>query len=193
MRFVALDPSLTKTGVAIGELDDDGAHVLTTTVKTSERLRGAARLHTILVGLSKLILQPRRADLVAIENYAFGKANQAHQLGELGGVVRLWLYEKKIPFVVVPPAVLKGIATGKGGGKNASKDHVLTEAVRRLDYRGADNNQADAGWLLTMMFEHYHGTAVSLQSGEPVDLPKANREWVAKVAWPALDGRAGSA
>lgn len=48
---------------------------------------------------------------------------------------------------MVNASTLKKYATGKG---NASKPLVLTEAVRRLDYPGSDNNEADALWLADM-------------------------------------------
>lgn len=187
MRFMALDLSLTATGVAMAQTDP--IDFTTSTIKTPSSSRGAARLHRILVALGGIV-KTMDPHLVLLEGYAYGRTNQAHQLGELGGVVRLWLYEKKIPYVVVPPAVLKGIATGRGGGKNAGKDNVMAEAIRRLGYQGADNNQADAAWLVTLALVRYFGSAVRLDGPVCVDLTREQLGWVDKVAWPALNGKA---
>lgn len=169
MRILGLDLSLTATGYAALDTRNETRDV--GTIKTGQ-LRGEKRLHDILVKLSRLI-KTHDPDLTVIEGYAYGRANQAHQLGELGGVVRLWLYEKRHVYVVIPPAVAKGFATGKG---NASKDQVFAEAIRRLEYGGSDNNEADALWLATMATVAY---------GLPlVGLPKAQRAWTEKVVWP---------
>lgn len=102
-------------------------------------------------------------DLVAIEGYSYASPNVAHQLGELGGVVRVELFEMGIPFVVVPPSSVKLYAAGKG---TASKDDVLLAAVRRLGFEGNSKDQADAMWV----------RAVTLAAlGAPiVDMPQAH-------------------
>ena len=108
-----------------------------------------------------------------IEGYAYARANQAHQIGELGGVVRLALSDRGVPVVEVSPSSLKKLATGKG---NASKDAVLAEAMRRLGYQGSDNNEADALWLLEMARQ-------ALDLPGAVDLPKAHRSAVDPEKW----------
>jgi len=159
-RVIGLDLSLTATGVAY-----PSGRVATWRSKH----RGCERLLELR---DDVLAAARRADLVVMEGYAFGRPQQAHYLGELGGVVRLGLYEVGTPFVVVPPSVLKGYACGRG---NAPKDEVLVSAVRRLGYEGADNNQADALWL----------RAIALEAlGAPVvELPEMHRKWVSKVKW----------
>jgi hypothetical protein len=62
-------------------------------------------------------------------------------LGELGGVTRLALYNLKIPYVLVPPATLKKFITGKG---NSPKNIMLKEIFKRFAMDFDDDNVADA-------------------------------------------------
>lgn len=102
-------------------------------------------------------------DLVAIEGYSYSSPHVAHQLGELGGVLRVELFELMVPFIVVAPATAKRYACGNG---SASKDQMLLAAVRRLGYEGESKDQADALWVRA---------AVLAALGEPVvDVPKAH-------------------
>lgn len=166
MRIVGLDLSLTSTGVAT----PSG----TQTVKS--RAKGMERLYELRRAALDYAMDPERAGLVVIEGYSMGtqrQASHAHALGELGGVVRLALWERGLPYVDVPPATLKRFATGKG---NAPKDQVLVAAVKRSGIEFATNDEADAWWLRALACEAY---------GEPiVDVPAAQRAVVSAVSWP---------
>lgn len=160
MRIAGLDLSLTATGL----VDADGTpHLI------SSHLRGLERL----AELRDLILDNlANATIVAVEGYAYGRPNQAHQLGELGGVVRLALHERDIHIANVPPATVKLWATGKG---NAPKDVVLATAVRK--WPAIDNNNvADAAWLRDIAQHVYDGLT-------PSSLLRARA--LASVDWPA--------
>lgn len=165
-RILALDLSLTASGVATPDGD-------TLTLKTSTT--GTERLFHLRSRVIDLI-DEHDPTLVAIEGYAFGRTNQAHQMGELGGVIRLMLHVNGQPWCLIPPASLKKYATGKG---NASKADVLVAAVRRLGYEGSDDNQADALWLRAMTLDHLGAPAVVM--------PAANRAGLDKVAWPTTE------
>jgi Holliday junction resolvasome RuvABC endonuclease subunit len=77
----------------------------------------------------------------AIEGYAFGSEFGREQAGELGGSLRLHLWTQGIPFIVVPPTVLKAYVTGKG---NAPKEQIIAHVLKRWGYEAVDNNDADA-------------------------------------------------
>lgn len=162
-NVIGLDLSLTATGVATAELSF--------AIRCNER--GMPRLRLLrnrIIGVCS-----GRPDLVVIEGYSMGTARQsshAHGLGELGGVVRLWLWEAGVPYVDVPPACLKKYATGAG---NARKEAVLIAAVKRgAEVR--DNNEADAWWLRAMGMDAL-GCPV-------VTVPALHRKALATVAWP---------
>lgn len=90
-----------------------------------------------------------RVDLVVIEGYSYASGNQAHQVGELGGVVRLALHEAGIRYEVVAPKTIKTYGCNNGG---ASKDAMLLAAVRRFGYEGSSHDEADSLilWHLAM-------------------------------------------
>ena len=76
-----------------------------------------------------------------IEGYAFAQASQAHQLGELGGVLRTMLYELGIRVLEVGPGQLKKFASGKG---NTKKEQMALAIYKRWDREFATNDEADA-------------------------------------------------
>jgi crossover junction endodeoxyribonuclease RuvC len=172
MKILAIDASLTSTGWA--RVVKNGWIWVSRvgTLPTGKR-RGTDRLVYIRESLLSLVTG---ADLVVLEGYAFARTNQAHQIGELGGVLRVAFAEAGIPLVVVAPMARAKYATGKG---NAKKEAVLVEAVRRLGYEGSSNDEADALWLLYMALDHYG-------LGGAVDMPKVNREALVKPSWPEL-------
>lgn len=168
MKVAAFDLSLTRPAACVdGRLD----------VLETKKLRGHERLRSILEWMHGHVGWPLRSvDLVAIEGYAFARPNQAHQIGELGGLVRHRLWERGIPYLEVPPSSVKTYATGKG---NAGKDDVLTAAIRRGGdlFTGSSNDEADAWWLWAL--------ASDLAGTPVVDLPLTHRRALDKLALPA--------
>jgi crossover junction endodeoxyribonuclease RuvC len=167
VKILALDLSLTHTGWA----SDVAGLPAAGSIRTAQ-LRGVERLDLIVREVQALA---RGTGLVALEGYSYASPNQAHQMGELGGPVRLLLYRLGIPMVVVQPSGLKKFATGKG---NANKDQMLAAAIRRYAFAGTDNNEADA-WLLYWMARRredasWRGTAYE-------------HEAFKKVQWPTLE------
>tara|TARA_R110000868_G_scaffold9000_10_gene45704 strand:+ start:50578 stop:51156 length:579 start_codon:yes stop_codon:yes gene_type:complete len=60
-----------------------------------------------------------KIDMVVLEDYSFASTGRTFQIGENFGLLKYKLRRSIIPFVTVPPTVLKKFATGKG---NAKKD-----------------------------------------------------------------------
>lgn len=56
-------------------------------------------------------------DIVAIEDYAYAAGQGAHQMGEVGGLLRITLWDLMIPFKCYSPGTIKKLATGKGNAK----------------------------------------------------------------------------
>jgi crossover junction endodeoxyribonuclease RuvC len=171
VKIFALDLSLTSTGWArnYGPAPLRGTY--------TPRGKGVPRLADVVRWLARQLLQLGEPDLVVIEGYSYASVHVAHQLGELGGTVRLYLYSKGLRFVDVAPGTLKKVATGKG---NSAKEKVLAEAIRRLEYSGSDHNEADALWLLQAALYWYRLPGC-------VDLPKAHVGTLGKVDWPELE------
>lgn len=165
MKIVALDLSLTATGYAV----TGGRHGV---LEPPKPLGGIRRLQWIRDAILHLSFG---VDVTVIEGYAFAAhASHAHELGELGGVVRCALADRKRTYVDIPPANLKLFACGKG---NAKKDEVLADAIRRLGYAGHSKDEADALWLLEMAAAYY----------DERDLPETKQRALAKIPWPTIE------
>lgn len=172
-RVVGLDLSLTRTGIAL----PDGAAVV-----LRPKTRGTARMVEVRDGVLNAwhgFTDTLDADIVAIEGFAFGARGRAvFDIGGVGWVIRVALHEAGVPYVEIPPSVLKRYATGRG---NADKQAMQMAACKRLDYddEKPDDNIVDALWLRALALDAY---------GHPVvDMPKAQRDAsVAAVTWPRL-------
>jgi crossover junction endodeoxyribonuclease RuvC len=139
--ILALDLSLTSPGYF--SRDEHGI-VRSGVWKTPKTLEGSSRmvrLDWIRSQIEDAALKLGPATRVFIEGYAFARANQAHQIGELGGVVRFALWCRGLQIVEVPPPSLKKFVTGKG---NADKNLMLLNVYKRWGVEAADDNEADA-------------------------------------------------
>lgn len=167
-RIMGIDLSITATGVCM----PSGA---TVTVSGRAGL-GDRRLPLVRDHIREsLRLQP--ADLVVIEDLPT-HAKAAGITGMVHGAVRTLLMDLCVPYVLVTPATLKAYATGKG---NCDKAAMILAAYKRGGREFSDDNQCDAFWLRAAGTDHY---------GEPLfPLPQAQRDRLAKVAWPVVRGR----
>lgn len=140
MNTMALDLSLTSTGVSIGGV----------TQSIQVDTRGVERLRDIRDRIVRLVLD-NEIDIAVIEGYSYAsRQSQSHSLGELGGVVRLALFEADIPFVVVPPTSRAKFATGKG---NAGKAEVVSaiSAKTGIVWSGSDGADRCDAWVMEQM------------------------------------------
>lgn len=165
---VGLDLSLRMSGIA--EADGTLHVVRTGPTKGVERL--------IMIE-KRVLLAAHRAEqidpavLAVIEGYGYEATNRAHEIGELGGIIRLALFRIGVRVLVIGPGTLKKYATGVG---NAGKYEVLLSAHKRLGYEGADDNEADALWLRAIGMELI---------GQPlVAMPSVNRAALKGVVVP---------
>lgn len=174
MRFVGLDMSLTATGYC----HPDGK-----TETLSSRLAAMLRIRDITGQVAQRVVfyeeggWPVSApDLVLIEDYAFSRGGHAHEIGELGGVMKNQLIELSQAYLLVGPSALKKFATGKG---NANKV-AMAVAAAKLGLEFGDDNQCDAWWLREMALYRYEAAATA---------PKTvyRDEVVGKIAWPVLE------
>jgi Holliday junction resolvasome RuvABC endonuclease subunit len=162
MSVMGLDLSLSQTGIAT---ERAVLHLSTPASKMDGMGRLAHIRDTVMarVGADAITL-------VVLEGYSFASRTGGERLGELGGIVRLALYESGTPYLEVPPTTLKMFATGRG---NAKKPEVISGARERLDYTGYNDNEADALWLRA------YGMATL---GTPmVDLPKTHLRALART------------
>lgn len=173
MIILGIDPSLSSTGICPmnGETGEAGE-----TVAIQPDSVGQERLSTFRQEITNIIAM--RSNVHAfIEGYAFGANNQREALGELGGVLKLVLYDAKIPMVIVPPKTLKKFATGNG---NADKISMGVSLMRELGLEYPTSDQTDAHWL-ALFGRAYHGLVPKLS--------KAREEIIADMKKPKVKKR----
>lgn len=162
---IGIDPSLTSTGIATEDA----------TWTFNPRTKGMERLHDILNHVVDTI-RDVHDPYVVIESYSYASKNsQAHALGELGGVIRLELWRRRIPYTDIPPTVRAKFATGKG---NASKSEVVSAISARTGIiwsgKGAED-ECDAWVLQEIGLQHFEQARY--------DWPKQNLQALEKIEW----------
>ena len=179
-RVIGLDLSLTSTGVAC----TCGIHRIKS--HRSFEITRFSRLRMIRLGVMHHVIGTpeicgpgRRADLVVVEDLALSRSTGQHLTrAGLWHLVMEEIDNEGIPYAIVSPTSLKKYIAGKG---NAGKDEVLAAAIRRYpDAPINGNDEADAYTLRAMGHDHL---------GQPLaEVPKAQREALAKVHWPEVTG-----
>lgn len=164
MNLLGLDLSLTSTG-----LSRDGE---TSVYKTKSR--GAERLSEVTQHVLAYCLT-NSVQCVIVEGYSFASRNsQAHSIGELGGCVRMVLWENNIPYIEIPPTSRAKFATGKGNsGKTEVISAISSKTGKMFSGSGADD-ECDA-WVLEQMglqkigLSNYSWTKEQLSSLDKID------------------------
>lgn len=137
MAYLGVDQSLNATGLC--RLDSDACVTVLATVDPG-KLRDGARLAFIKRAVSSTLADVK---FVALEGYSYDSVGRVFELGEVGGVLKVVFVEASIPYVVVPPVLLKKFATGS---TSASKEAMIL-AAKNKGLIAADDNQADAFFL----------------------------------------------
>jgi Holliday junction resolvasome RuvABC endonuclease subunit len=147
-RILALDPA-TLTGVA----HSSGYRATWRLVVCDSEHRGLK-----LVRLRRAILDVAATlgvDLIAYENAAFGAGKRQMTTTafhcRLAGVIQLVAAEIGAAFLEFTPTAIKKFATGSGA---ADKSQMIAAARSQLSVDVADDNQADALWVLELAKHH---------------------------------------
>lgn len=163
--MLGLDLSMTATGVALPS-------GLTLTIKP----KGSGDQRLMQIASEAMGATAGGIDLAVLEDMpARLMANAAKAIGFVHGAVRLSLLEAGVPYVAVSPATLKAFATGKG---NADKPAMAVAAFKRAGLEAVDDNQVDAAWL--------RWAGLDRLGHAEFPLPQAQRDRLAKVAWPEV-------
>lgn len=163
--YIGIDQSYS--GFAITVLNNFG---YTTSVYKSEK-RGIDRLADIRDHLNTTldsVYQWAPPADVAIEGYAFG-SQMANMLGELGGMVKLTLWERDIYPLIVPPTSLKKYVAGKGTG--VPKSQILLQVYKKWGVEFSDDNAADS-YALAKLVSASHGLAYEKEVYDKLQDPK---------------------
>jgi Holliday junction resolvasome RuvABC endonuclease subunit len=136
--YIGIDQSLRSPGFSVVNAEGQVLHVSNL---TTGKLRSAERLAYIRDRL-EVILKLHSPQLASLEGYSMESINRPFDLGEVGGIVRLTLFDHKIPFLIIPPTQLKKFVSGNG---QASKE-LMISAVKKKWLPALENqfDQADA-------------------------------------------------
>lgn len=167
LRVLAIDPSLRRNGLCIS----DG----TTWLLEPKDLTGVKRLSWLRDQVEE-ILESYQPHVVMLENYAHGKGNRAHQIGEWGGVLRLLLQDMGRPVVLVAPKSLKVFATGNGSADKPAVVAAMSKVAGRQFRKEGD--EADAFALCAMPF--------ALIGAPWFPVTDAQLEKLHNLAWPKV-------
>lgn len=146
MKILGIDASLTSTGLCILE---NGAVENTGLIRTYD-LRGMSRLRYIADKL-QVCIGLYEPDFIVIEGYAMGiRGGRVFDIGEMGGVMKAVIYNKKIEAIIVAPTSMKKFITEKG---NAKKAQIRDSLLLNWDIDTDQEDIADAIGLA--LFGHY--------------------------------------
>lgn len=154
---LGLDLSLSRTGIAT-----IAGHTHSIVPRAGAK-DPARRLHEIIEALDPY-LRIGEPKIAVLEAYSYGghQGRTMARLAELGGAVRMRLFELDIPFVEIPPATLKKWATGHG---NATKDEMLVAACEKGGSPSNDD-EADAFLLRALGVEYWRRVGLRAGSDE---------------------------
>ncbi len=138
---IGIDPSLT--GFAVAGWTPEKFW----TERYRSKLRGVQRLVDISFWLiDRLdVMTEYDVGMICMEGYSFGAKSSREVLGELGGVIKVALYqalpEPACYPTLVPPPTLKKWTTGAG---NCSKDQMMLGVYKKWGFDPPNNDEADA-------------------------------------------------
>lgn len=149
MPFLGVDQSLNGTGLCLLASDARVAHLSTVDPGNLVDGKRLVAIKDALVTLCRSV--EWRLDFAALEGYSMGSVNRPFDLGEVGGIIRLILTDNDIPYVVVPPVLVKSFATGTPG---APKE-AMVAAAKALGVTPHTDDEADA-FFLARIARAYH-------------------------------------
>ena len=188
LRLVALDLSLTATGIAVTHDQVGEPRLACRTITPRKRPTRTAidheRLHETFGAIAAAV--QCKPDLVIVEwlPQFTGHGDAALRLAELHGAIKHWLFSQKLTYVDVRPVHLKQYATGKGNATKQDVREAVTARYGRLLHIHTED-EADAVALLMAGLDAY-GSRLPDGQDLPV-VPLVNRKAVTATTWPELE------
>lgn len=136
MLVLGLDTS-TKTGLA---LVDSAKNIVYTEQVQFKTLKGWERCAAIISSIMAAH-EKYKPDLVVMEGYGFANPHTLSILVEVGTIIRYFLWQNDIPYLVVPPKSLKRFVLGKGVG---DKKAMMAAVLQNWGHKAKTDDIADA-------------------------------------------------
>lgn len=151
-----MDLSLNGTGLVIVDSNSmkpiESRYVLLNAKKkslNSPNIFGMERVHYILCQFIE-IFENHKPEKIIIEGYSMGSRGMVYDIGEVGGVIRHFMYMNKIPYIEIPPKTLKKYVTDNG---NADKEMMMEAVGKKYGHIFQDDNTNDAYAMAIMFIE----------------------------------------
>ena len=178
--YFGLDLSLRSSGiVAVDKLY--GVHFSGNT-KQFGKLRGTERLLQLRNYFKNIIKKYKSSAgdvIVAIEDYAYGARGRGiFNIGELGGIIKLLLYDMNIRTIIISSTALKKYATGKG---NIKKKEVPKYVKKQWGKEFDTGDEADAFILAIMCAEYVAWRAEGFSPGQIIAMADYQREVIQNI------------
>ena len=178
MNICAIDPSWTETGIAFTRVkhvhpEMDGPISFVTVMGQRVGSDDERRDDTV----NRIARFCEIFDVLLVEEPITHGRQQIGKSNQLFGALMYALKHSGMldrDVVRVNPTHVKKIAVGKGRG---SKHAVLAAAIKRLNFPGHNEHQADARWMLEMALHHY-------KHDLRTRLPQSHLEFLDRTRWP---------
>jgi Holliday junction resolvasome RuvABC endonuclease subunit len=179
--YLGIDQSLRCSGVAVIGKSQELLYVGTI---TPGKLTGAPRLGYIRSALRDVLAANPEIEYAAIEGYSYGSgAGRTFELGEVGAVMKLALFDAGIPYLTVSPAGLKQFVAGNG---HSDKERMREFTLRKwgIDFEDRDD-ECDAYGLAHVARSVHLGVGKTRAELEVVKKLKNTDKKISLVATPA--------
>lgn len=188
LRIVALDLSLTATGIAVTHDQVGEPRLSCRTVSPRRRPSRTAidhvRLHETFAAIAAAVRCDPHVVVVEWLPQFTGHGDAALRLAELHGAIKHWLFSQKLTYVDVRPVHLKQYATGKGNATKQEVREAVTARYGRLLHVHTED-EADATALLAMAL-HAYGQPLKDRDGREIPVPNPAAKAVHATVWPEL-------
>lgn len=111
-----------------------------------KKVMGVPRLAMLRSKLIRL-LDATQPALAVIEDYSYNSINKSQGMGEWGGVARLVLWDRGIPFVTVPPSTAYWLTVNPQEKSGLTKKAETQRWAETMGLPHAQEDMCDAGML----------------------------------------------
>lgn len=158
--IIGLDVARGRTGLAINPLDGTEMALFSHQTKS----KGFAKVIEMERWL-KGILKPLSIKAAFIEDYAYNTRQGREAAGEMGGIVRRYLWLRGIPTVPVSPLTLKSFI-------GASDKSMIVKEVFKQYGADADNDDEADAFVLAMIGELVYNAVKAFRKVPPEEMSK---------------------
>jgi Holliday junction resolvasome RuvABC endonuclease subunit len=179
LTVCGLDLSLTSTGCAKTVGGALGGDPWFFTIRSARK--GYARLDSQITRIGQAIAEID-PDIIMVEGPALhATGSYFHENAGLHWAIRHRIWKSGRPMAIMPPAVAKKWATGKG---NADKTAMCVAAATRFGLTQIGPDEADALWIAAAALQHYGFPIVKMPAAQVDYLESTGKSKQPVIDWP---------